>query len=513
MKRQVRWCAGFIGALVLGGCGGGAGGGGGVLPIPALAATSGATAKDEIVASSTVAGRCAAPRQGIDPDTGATYPDVPGTTSDEKRWLRGWTDETYLWYEEVPRNLVAANYATPIDYFAVLKTSATAPSGRPKDRFHFTYDTAAYRQVASTGVATASYGMELAFLSAAPPRDVRVASAEPGTPAGSAGIGRGAKVLEIDGVDVVNGSDVAALNAGLAPVAAGERHLFKLARPDGSTVVASLVAAGVRSSPTVSARTIDVGGHPVGYLLFNDHNEAAEAQLIAAIRQFKDNGIGDLVIDLRYNGGGLLSIASQLAYMVATPAATQDTTFELLQFNGKNPFQLSEDQTRVPFYGSTRGYSTTPGQPLPQLGLSRVTMLTGPDTCSASESIINSLRGVGVSVNLVGGATCGKPYGYFPQDNCGTTYFTIQFKGVNQQGFGDYSDGFAPNCVVADDLTHDLGDPAEGRLAAALMMLRGGACPTAAKTAIQLEKAASGATPTLWRTPIRENRLIDTLKR
>ncbi|WP_256734874.1 S41 family peptidase [Variovorax sp. dw_954] len=502
-----------MGALILCGCGGGGGGGGGgVLPVSALPVASGAAPTDEIVASSSVAARCAAPRQGIDPDTGAAYPDVAGTSGDEKRWLRSWTDETYLWYDEVPRNLVAANYATPVDYFAVLKTPATAPSGRPKDRFHFTYDTAAYRQVASTGVATASYGMEMAFLSAAPPREVRVVSAEPGTPAGSAGIGRGAKVLEVNGVDVVNGSDVAALDAGLAPIAAGERHLFKLARPDGSTIVASLVAAGVRSSPTVRARTLDVGGHAVGYLLFNDHNEAAEAQLIAAVHQFKDDGIGDLVIDLRYNGGGLLSIASQLAYMVATPAATRDTTFESLQFNGKNPFQLSDDQTRVPFYGTTRGYSTTPGQPLPQLGLARVTMLTGPDTCSASESIINSLRGVGVGVNLVGGTTCGKPYGYFPQDNCGTTYFTIQFKGVNHQGFGDYNDGFAPNCMVADDLAHELGDPAEGRLAAALTMLRGGACPTAAKTAIPLEKAANGATPTLRRAPIRENRLIDTLK-
>ncbi|MEJ8857023.1 S41 family peptidase [Variovorax robiniae] len=511
-----------MGALILCGCGGGGGGGGGggILPIAGLATAPPVAAEtDQIVASSSMAGRCAAPRKGIDPDTGATWPDVQGTTDDEKRWLRGWTDETYLWYDEVPRGLVAANYTTPVDYFAMLKTFAITPSGRPKDRFHFTYDTAAYRELASTGVATAgaektaSYGMEMAFLSAAPPRDVRVALTEPASAVAAAGIGRGARVLEIDGVDVVNGSDIATLNAGLQPVAAGERHLFKLARPDGSTVTAFFVAAGTRSMPTVSGKTIDLGGKSVGYLLFNDHNEMAEAQLIAAVDQFKHDGISDLVIDLRYNGGGLLSIASQLAYMVATPAATHDTTFEQLQFNGKNPFQLSEEQTRLPFYGTTRGYSTTPGQPLPQLGLSRVTMLTGPDTCSASESIINALRGVGVNVNLVGGTTCGKPYGYFPQDNCGTTYFTVQFKGVNQLGFGDYSDGFAPNCAVADDFTHDLGDPAEGRLAAALTMLRGGACPTMAKAGIQLEKGATGATPILWREPIRENRVIDTLKR
>ena len=92
--------------------------------------------------------------------------------------------------------------------------------------------------------------------------------------------------------------------------------------------------------------------------------------------------------------------------------------------------------------------------------------------CSASESVVNSLRGVGVAVNLIGDTTCGKPYGFYPEDNCGTTYFAIQFQGVNAQNFGDYSDGFSPSssvsaagasvpgCSVADDFGHALGDPA-----------------------------------------------------
>ena len=129
------------------------------------------------------------------------------------------------------------------------------------------------------------------------------------------------------------------------------------------------------------------------------------------------------------------------------------------------------------------------GQPLPTLNLPRVFVLTGPTTCSASESIINSLRGVDVEVIQIGSTTCGKPYGFYPQDNCGTTYFTIEFKGVNAQGFGDYTDGFAPTnapglggtrvpgCSVADDFTHALGDPAEARLAAALAYRLGPGCP------------------------------------
>jgi hypothetical protein len=73
-----------------------------------------------------------------------------------------------------------------------------------------------------------------------------------------------------------------------------------------------------------------------------------------------------------------------------------------------------------------------------------------------------------VQVYLIGSTTCGKPYGFYPTDTCGTTYFSIQFRGENDAGFGDYSDGFSPanagsnagtlvaGCSVADDFSHEL---------------------------------------------------------
>ena len=107
---------------------------------------------------------------------------------------------------------------------------------------------------------------------------------------------------------------------------------------------------------------------------------------------------------------------------------------------------------------------------MPSLDLSRVFVLTGGGTCSASESIINGLRGIDLEVIQIGATTCGKPYGFYPADNCGTTYFSIQFQSVNAKGFGDYPDGFSPQntartegvsvpgCVVGDDFGHALGD-------------------------------------------------------
>ncbi len=118
--------------------------------------------------------------------------------------------------------------------------------------------------------------------------------------------------------------------------------------------------------------------------------------------------------------------------------------------------------------------------------------------------MINGLRGVGVQVIQIGGKTCGKPYGFYPQDNCGTTYYSIQFQGVNDAGFGDYADGFIannsteatgvkiPGCEAADDYSHDLGDSSETLLSTALSYASNATCPTQSMVSARAG-AASGA--------------------
>ena len=492
MMRTAHKAAAVAVLAVVAGCGGG----------------SDEDAAEPPVAWSTFAGQCAAPRAGLDPYTGIAFPDRPGSLATEKTWVRSFIDESYLWYDEVPP-LLAGDFATPIDYFDALKTPAVTASGNAKDRFHFTYPTADWnaQSINSTEI---GYGIQFAFLSLVPPRDLRIAYTEPGTPATQAAISRGMKVMAIDGIDIdtEDATDIDGLNAGIYPAREGEAHSFTLRTPDGIDRTVTLTGAVITSTPVQNVRTIPTPSGLVGYLLFNDHVVPAEAQLIAAINRLKGDGIADLVIDLRYNGGGLLDIASELAYMVSSPVATTGTIFERVQYNKKNPFRKSAEQMIVPFHSTSLGFSTEPGQPLPQLGLSRVTVLTGPDTCSASEAVVNGLRGVGVTVNLIGDTTCGKPYGFYPEDNCGTTYFAIQFKGVNQQGFGDYDDGFAPTCPVADDFEHALGDSNEALLATALSLRANGVCPASEQSRIargrsQVEKHA----PYLVRSPIRENRI------
>ena len=129
--------------------------------------------------------QCASPRTGTDPVTGRAYPDKAGSRTTENNWLRSWSHDLYLWYREMPDRDPSA-YSTP-DYFNLLKTSATTPSGNPKDKFHFTYPTTEWVALSQSGV-EAGYGANWVVVSSVPPRLVVVAYIEPGTPAAAAGL-------------------------------------------------------------------------------------------------------------------------------------------------------------------------------------------------------------------------------------------------------------------------------------------------------------------------------------
>jgi hypothetical protein len=498
----------FAALLTLSACGGGGGGGTSTSAAPPVATNPGSTtpttpsspttptptptpttpAADPIPADyMSYQNLCAAPRTGVDAE-GVPFPDRQGTLQDEMKFLRGWTDATYLWYNEIPATVHMADYTNTLDYFDALKTPAVTASGKPKDRFHFTYTTAEWDALSNESQDT-GYGVTWSANSTTAPRTWLAAIVEPGSPAATAGIQRGDMLTGIDGIDFVNTTDDAQidkLNAGLLPATAGEQHTFTLRRGAGSLDVA-LTSAVVTTAPVKNVKVIDTPTGKVGYLSFEDHNAVSEQQLINAFTSLKSQGATDLVVDMRYNGGGLLYVASELAYMIAGPGVA-GKTFDRPVYNDK-----STPGAAVPFFSTAYGFSAPQGSALPYLGLKRVTLLTSSDTCSASEAVINGLRGVDVQVDLIGGQTCGKPYGFTPVDNCGTTYFSIQFQSVNAKGFGDYADGFAPTCTVADDMTHALGDPAEGMLAAALSYRANNACPAttaALVTSVQTRRLA-----------------------
>lgn len=432
--------------------------------------------------------RCATPRSGNDPfNNNQPYPDQQGTAMDEKMWLRSWSHETYLWYDEI-NDQDPAGFDVP-GYFAVLKTNALTDSGIAKDNFHFSENTAEYKERTEGGV-TSGYGISWEFVRSAPPRELLVRYTEPNSPAAIAGIMRGASLLKVNDVDFINGNDVDTLNAGLFPNGDGQNYRFTFRLPDGSEQEYSLTSAQVNITPVQGVKIKNTAAGKVGYMRFNSHVQVAQPSLISAFQQFADNNINQLVIDLRYNGGGLLAMASQVAYMVAGNQSN-GRVFEQMQYNNKvtNP-------SPTPFYNKRIDYDAgvLTSENLPALNLKRVYVLSTGNTCSASEAFINGLRGIDVEVHLIGSKTCGKPYGFLPTDNCGTTYFTIQFQGVNSKGFGEYADGFIPTlspqfaadvkgCVVADDLNTALAGDDDPMLNAAIRNMQDGSCPVAPQPA------------------------------
>ena len=411
-------------SVLLGACGGGGGGSSGSSAAVGTSPPAGTTRTPDPIPTDyqSYANLCAAPRTGLDTD-GSPFPDRQGTLQDEFRFLRGWADRYYLWYNEIPNNVYMADFTNTLAYFDKLKTPAVTASGKPKDQFHFTYTTAEWDALSTSGQEV-GYGLTWSRNATTAPRTWLASIVEPGAPAAAAGIQRGDMLTAVDGVDFINttGSGVDRLNAGLFPEKAGETHKLTIQR-GSSTFDVNLTASVVSSASVKNAKVIQTATGKVGYLTFEDFNAVAEKQLIDAFTMFQGQRVDDLVIDMRYNGGGLLYIASELAYMVAGPTAT-GKTFERLVYNSK-----TAPQAPINFMNTAYGFSSPnparAGQALPYLGLKHVTVLTTAGTCSASEAVINGLRGVDVEVNIIGGQTCGKPYGFTPVDNCGTTYFSI----------------------------------------------------------------------------------------
>jgi len=445
-----------------------------------------------------------------------------GTLGTEKAWMRAYMNEAYLWYDQMPSpNPNDAAYSDPSNvlgslgaYFDASLTTAVTPTGALVDRFSFISPTATTSAHFDSGVEPGT-GVGWRMLSPRAPRNIRVAYVEPNSEAAAKGVQRGDTLVTVDGysADTNTAAGVNVLNSALFPADVGGTHTYVFSRSGANNYQVTMTTAAIVTQPVLSYGVINAtDGQKVGNIVFNSHVAPAEGQLITAVNYLKAQGVSDLVLDLRYNGGGYLYIASELAYMIAGPARTNGKVFEKLNYNAK---RVNDNNKPAQPFDSVDGANNA----LPTLNLGRVYVLTTADTCSASESIINSLRGVDVDVRQIGGTSCGKPYGFAAKDNCGISYFPIEFKGTNAKGFGDYADGFVPNgsgaagvpgCVAADDFTQALGDAREGLLKAALDYRISGSCPVAAasESPQSLDLVRSG--PALRGNPLRGNRFVTT---
>jgi carboxyl-terminal processing protease len=386
-------------------------------------------------------------------------------------WLRDYFFDWYFWYALSPSPPVGSQ-PTLDRYFESLLYTGTDPNF-PADRWSTFQSTESFNRFFGDGQSL-GYGLSVAGLEVAgsPGSPLYVRYIEPLSPAAVAGITRGDRIVSINGrsaADMIANDDFSVLAADF----------------EGQLISLVLVHAGVQRTVNVAARIFALtplppatvitspGGRKMGYLLVKDMISQVGAPLASAMQNFRTQGVTELVIDLRYNGGGLVSVGRDLAsYVNAT--RTAGAAFASLLYNNKQ--------------APANNQSFLFGAPPNALNLNRVYVLQGFRTCSASEQLINALRPF-VDVVPIGDVTCGKPVGFLPTDDgCGDTFSVVNFESVNALNEGRYFDGFEPRCAIAEDFTQPLGGPTDPLLNAARNHADGIGCPALATVQVQQQR-------------------------
>jgi carboxyl-terminal processing protease len=427
---------------------------------------------------------------GSDSDTA---PPLNCSVAGQQAWLRDYfkgsatAEPNYFWYGLSP-NPSPAGFTSVAAYFDALLYAGGdpipgAPAGTlwPADRYSGYQSTESFNRFFGDG-RTLGYGVAVAGLEVTEPtpqpsQPLYVRYIEPQSPAALAGVVRGDRIVSINGAtaaSLISANDFSALT----PDAAGQQLTLVLRNALGADRTVVLTAALFDLAPVQNAQILQTpNGRSIGYVLIKDMIDQAEAPLASTFASFKANNVQELVLDLRYNGGGLVSLGGTLASYAAGSRGSGQL-FARLLYNDRRS-------------SNNRDFNFS--NPADWSGFAKVYVLAGPRTCSASEQLVNGLRGVGVQVVAIGDTTCGKPVGFLPQsDSCGTTYSVVNFESVNARNEGRYFDGFQATCAVAEDFTRPIGATGDTLLVAAAHHADNGMCPagTAAREQPQVRTLA-----------------------
>lgn len=323
-----------------------------------------------------------------------------------------------------------------------------------------------------------------------------IAYVHQGSPAWLAGMRRGDTIFSVNGVVLNNSNYKNQMNA-LYYSPSGTYRFGFVRDADLSRKYEVEVTVDVyRYNPVLYSAILGEGSHKIGYLVLENFDLDAQDFVVDIIQQLKDNAITDLILDLRFNPGGAVAQSRYLASAIAGTAHLDDV-FVQVDFRGSKHQDWK-------FRG---GPNDEDGLGIaPDLGLKRLYVIGSENTASASELIINGLRGIDFPVYLYGSQTEGKNVGMTTTQ---TTYEGIRylfspitFRVANAKGFGEYPDGFKPDVMVnnqnssyADDIDNifpysfgDWGDMAFNKaLHLAYMDIVGqtGASVTAAPMSVQ----------------------------
>jgi carboxyl-terminal processing protease len=413
-----------------------------------------------------------------------TPPPITGngcSVRERQDWAAAQLNEWYLFPELLAQGVNPASHSTVQSFIDALVQPARAQS---RDRF-FTYITSiADENAFFQSGSSAGFGVRLSTDSTA--RRVFVAEAFEGAPALNAGIDRGTEIIAIgtsasdlrtvDAIIAAEGS--AGVTQALGPSTVGLARLLRVRSPDGATRDVSISKAEFTIppvSPRYGARVIDDNGKKVAYVNLRTFIGPADPALRSAFSQFKAQGINEVIVDFRYNGGGLVSIAELMNNLLLG----QRTTADVMGYTTFRPSKAANNETD--FF-----------RPQPEsIASMKIAFIGTSSSASASELVMNAaIPYLRANTALIGGNTFGKPVGQIALDRsaCDDRLRVVAFRTENAERQGDYYTGlaskFSATCRAGDDVTRQLGDPQEASVRAALDFLGGRQCTPIASSGI-----------------------------
>ena len=413
-----------------------------------------------------------APPVTVSPTPTPTPPPATGGDScslaNRQQFVRDVLNEWYLFPDLLATNVNAANYNDIQDYIDAPVAPARAQS---KDRF-FTYITSIKEEndLIQNG-SSAGFGIRLGYDTSAN-RVFVLEAFEAGT-GFQAGMDRGTELLTIGGQSVASlmssGGPQAVINA-LGPSDPGLSRSFTFRTREGTERNANISKTEFSLDPIsdrYGVKILNDGTGPVGYINLRTFIvQDAGPQLRTAFQQFKDQGITKVILDLRYNGGGLVSVAELLGDLMAADKSGQVFSKTVLR-----PSKSSENEVDR-FTAQSEAISAT-----------KIAVIGRGGTASASELVTNSfIPYLGDNLALVGTNTFGKPVGQFAFDRsaCDDRLRAVAFKTTNANDQGEYFTGLASvvrqTCAAPDGIFRQLGDPQEASIRTALDFLGGSIC-------------------------------------
>jgi carboxyl-terminal processing protease len=371
--------------------------------------------------------------------------------------------EYYLWYQELPE-------VDPLS-FASPQALLDAVIFKPLDRFSFI-------RPAAEEDAFFGFGefIGLGFRSSIAGGVVQASDVFEDSPAEAGGLVRGSRILAVDGVPI---AQVLAAPGGfsgaLGPAEVGVQVTLDFQNPDGGQFSEVFTKAVVAIPPVTAARVFEIDGVPTGYLVFRNFVEPGIDALDTAFATFRAANVTQLIVDLRYNTGGLVSVLEHFADLLGSRVAPA-VVFARYEHNDK---QSSRDREFA--------FSATP--PAAALLLSRLVFITTEASASAAEMLINGMDPV-LTIATVGSPTFGKPVGQLGFRFCEQVLRPVSFRTVNGLGVGDFFDGIPADCAATDTLDVAFGTPGEASFDTAVHWLEQGFCPQVAMRRLPEEPVA-----------------------